>query len=316
MGVGVGVRIRLVERDRPVHGDELQRRTAGPDRPAQVARADLAGDLDREVGLDAAVHRFGIDVRVDLLRQPRAHRTVHGGEPDIAARKRLHVRFDAAVDCRRLDRTGRRIHRDAAVDRRGFDRRAHAVDFQPAVHGRRIDGNVPRQLHGEAHRDVVLLYAVHAIVAALVAALVARFPQGADGEAALGEHGNQLHALWVGVAPALLDIDHEAVARSRDDFDRPVRVADPDVLRRLDEGPVFPRIANLAAAPEEIAAFPVAPVEIAERPEGAQRGRDANADAADEEAGPDDETEEHAAADDLATPRAPETPSRCSRLIE
>src|SRR6266576_3221072 len=60
---------------------------------------------------------------------------------------------------------------------------------------------------------------------------------------------------------------------------------------------------------------PVAPVEIAERPKGAQRGRDANADAANEETGPDDEPEQHAAADDLATPRAPETPSRCSRLI-
>src|SRR5258705_5648534 len=281
-----------------------------------MPRADLAGDLHREVGLDAAVHRFGIDVRVDLHRHPRAPRTVHGGEPDIAAREPLHVRSDAAVDCRRLTRTGRRIDRDAAVDGRGFDRRADAVDFQPAVHGRHIDGNAARQLHGEAHCDVVLLHAVHAIVAALVAALIACLPEGADGEATLGEHGNQLHALWVGVAPALLDIDHDAVARCRDDFDGPVRVADPDVLRRLDERPGFPRIANLAAAPEEIAAVPVAPVEIAERPEGAQRGRDVNADAADEKAGPDDETKEHAAADDLATPRAPETPSRCSRLID
>src|SRR5437879_4021199 len=174
------------------------------------------------------------------------------------------------------------------------------------------------QLHREPARDVCLCHSVHPVVAAFVAALLARVPQRADGEATLGEHGDDSHALRSGLAPALLDVDHDAVARSRDDFDRTVRIADPDVLIRLDQRPVIPRIADLPAAAEQIAAVAIAPIEIAERPEGAQRGWNVDADAADEETGADDQTEQHAAADDFATPRAPDTPSGCgrSRLIQ
>ena len=113
-------------------------------------------------------------------------------------------------------------------------------------------------------------------------------------------------------------MDHDAVARSRDDFDRTIRIADPDVLVRLDERPVIPRIAYFTAAAEEIAAVAVAPVEIAERAQGPEGARDVDSDAANEQAGADDQAEQHAAADDFATPRAPNTPSGCGwdRLIQ
>src|SRR5467141_3517296 len=318
MRMRIGVRVRFVQRDGAVHRDELQRRAAGADRAPQVPRADLADDLDGEVGLDAAVHGFRVDVGIDLQREPGAHRTVHGGEPDIAVGERLHVGFDAAVDRRRLHRTGRGIHRDAAVHRRGFDGSADAVDFQTAVHRRGIDGDVAGQLNREAHRDVVLFHTVHPVIAAFVAALLARVPQRADGEATLAEHGDDSHALRAGLTPALLDVDHDAVARSRDDFDRTVRIADPDVLVRLDQRPVIPRIADLTAAAEQIPAVAIAPIEIAKRAQRTEGARDVDFDATNEQAGTDDHAEQHAAADDFATPRAPDTPSGCgrSRLIQ
>src|ERR1051325_1532961 len=55
----------FVQRDRGVHGHELECRAAGADRAAQVTRAHLAADFDREVGLDAPVARLGIELGVD-----------------------------------------------------------------------------------------------------------------------------------------------------------------------------------------------------------------------------------------------------------
>ena len=83
-------------------------------------------------------------------------------------------------------------------------------------------------------------------------------------------------------------MDHEAVARSRHDVDRTVRIADPDLLVRLQEHAVIPGIADFAAVAEEIAAFAVAPVEIAEGAQGAERRGDVESDAANEQAGADD----------------------------
>src|SRR6266516_8113201 len=74
--------------------------------------------------------------------------------------------------------------------------------------------------------------------------------------------------------PALLDMNDEAVAGSCNDFDRAVRVADPDVLRGLDQGAVIPRVADLATVAKEVVGFPVTPIEVAERAERAEGRRD------------------------------------------
>ena len=107
----------------------------------------------------------------------------------------------------------------------------------------------------------------------------------------------------------------KAVANSRDDLDGAVRVADPDMLCRLDQRPVIPGIADFAAMAKEVAALPVTPIEIAERAERAEGRGNADPDAPDEEAGADHQTKEHAAANELATPRAPKTPCRCSGCL-
>src|SRR5207302_9406406 len=138
----------------------------------------------------------------------------------------------------------------------GLARSAHAVDLQPAIDRRGVDGDVARQLHGEPYRDVVLLHTTNVIIATVVAAALARVPEGADRQPALGQDGNELYALWVGVAPTLLGLDDEAVARPGDDVDRPVGIANPDALSRFDEDTVVPRVADFAAVAKEVAGFP------------------------------------------------------------
>src|SRR2546427_637294 len=101
-------------------------------------------------------------------------------------------------------------------------------------------------------------------------------------------------------------------------IDGPVGVANPDALRRLDLPVVVPFGADVAAAAEEVAAFAVAPIHVAERAQRAQAGRqmvfDVASDASEEQPDADDDAEEHAAANDLATPRAPETLDGCGLI--
>src|ERR1051325_3186549 len=305
----------FVQRDRAVHGHELECRAAGADRAAQVTRAHLAADFDREVGLDAPVHGLGIDVGVDGPREPRGDRAVDRREPHVAARQLLHVGVDAAVHGGCFDRAAGRIHVDAAVHRRRLDGGAHAGKLQRAVHGRGVDGDAVRQLHVEAHRNVVLAHAVQPVVAAVAAAPLARVPQRAHGESALGQHRHELDGAGTRAPPALLDLDDEAIADAGFDVDRTVGIADPHVLRGGQDRGVVPGVSDFAAAAEEVAAVAVAPVEIAERAERAEGRGHANFDAADEQAGAEDECEQHAAADELAAPRAQE-PSDRRRMIE
>src|SRR5207247_713362 len=66
--IGSRIGVHFVQRDGAVDGDELQRRATGADGAAQMPRGDLADDLHREIGLNTAVHRFGIDLGVELQR--------------------------------------------------------------------------------------------------------------------------------------------------------------------------------------------------------------------------------------------------------
>ena len=129
------------------------------------------------------------------------------------------------------------------------------------------------------------------IVAAVVAAAVARFPHRADGETALGRHRNDFHDLRIGHVPALLDADDHAVAFCGHHLDWAVRVPNPHVLGRLDERVVFPFIAGVPAVAEELSGVTVAPVEVAERAQGAERRGDIDANASNEETGPNHEPE-------------------------
>ena len=283
-----------------------------------MTRAHLAYDLHRQVAVDAPVDRLGVDLGVDAFGQTGHHGAVDGRESHIAVAEGLHVRLDAAVHSGRVHRAAGCIDRDSAIDGVGIDGRTDLVDLKPAIDRGRVDRNALRKDHGEAHGDVVLADAVHAVVAPLVATRLACLPHRADRNAELRRHWNDLDAAGVRVAPALFDMHFERVALSTDDIDGPVGVANPDALRRLDLPVVVPFGADVAAAAEEVPAFAVAPIHVTERAQRAQAGRqmvfDVASDASEEQPDADDDAEEHAAANDLATPRAPETLDGCGLI--
>src|SRR5437868_3119342 len=101
----------------------------------QVIGAPLAADFQGQVPLDAHIHRLGVELSIDALRQSRHHGTVDGGESHVTVAERLHVGFDAAVYGCGLHRATRCAHGDATIDGIGNDWRAHMLDLESAIHG-------------------------------------------------------------------------------------------------------------------------------------------------------------------------------------
>ena len=171
---------------------------------------------------------------------------------------------------------------------------------------------------GPVDSDVILADAVLVVIPAVVAASLPRLPDGTDRHAELGLHRDDLYHVWIGRTPAFFDVHFERVASAAYDVDGAVGIANPDPLRRLHLHMVMPFRADIAAVAEEVAAFAVAPLHVAECAQGAKAGRqmvfDVAGDVAEEQPDADDDAEQHAAANNFAAPRAPEPLDRCGLI--
>src|SRR5213596_2008854 len=236
----------LAQPDAPVDRREGKVASPAPDRAAHVPGSKLAGDRERKVRHQVAVHGLRPDFGAERRGQVERDAAVHGAELELIRPVRPPQRGrDRSVHRRRFGVPGGG-YAYAAVHRVGPDVGAQMFGFHLAVDGVPVELDARRDAHLEVHGHVVVLGTRGPVIARRAVVLLPRVARrgvdGADGHAVVRLHYLDLDGRGVAAARVLRARDFDLAARHADGVDVPVHTLD-----------LQPLAAREAAAPMKLA---------------------------------------------------------------
>src|SRR5438094_964695 len=235
----------LAQPNAPVDGREGKLASAIADRPVHVPGSELAGDRERKVRHQVAVHGLRPDFGAERRGQVERDAAVHGAELELIRPVRPPQRGrDRSVHRRRFGVPGGG-YAYAAVHRVGPHVGAAMFRFHLAVDGVPVELDARRDAHLEVHCHVVVLGTRGPVIARRPLVVLPRVARrgidGADGHAVVRLHDLDLDGRGIAATRVLCARNIDLAASHADGVDIPVHTLD-----------LQPLAARESAAPMEL----------------------------------------------------------------